>query len=139
MNRFACFVLALVAGLIFSFAVHAEDKDDWIRGKLFTPEAILRNQARLKLTDEQRQQIGVELKRVQAQAAESDWLIMSEGLEIQAMIEGHPIDAQAVLPRIERVLAAENAKKKLYVAMLINLKNLLSPAQVAILKAEDAP
>jgi len=113
----------------------AQDKDDWIRGKLFTPDIIMRNQARLKLTDKQRDAIGVELKRVQAQAAESDWQIMSEGLLVQEEIARHPVAGNEVLVRVDRVLAAENRKKRLYVEMLINLKNLLTAEQVALLKA----
>jgi len=71
-------------------------KDDWLRGKLFTPEVILKNQSRLKLSEQQRQSIGQELKRVHAQVAESDWQIMSEGLAVQELIDQHPVDGKRV-------------------------------------------
>ena len=112
--------------------------DEWLRGRLFAPELILRHQSRLKLTDRQRQAIGQELKRVQAQAAESDWEIMSEGLELQQLIEQHPVDARDVLARVDKVLQAENRKKRLYVEMLVNIKNLLTAEQVSYLRGVTA-
>lgn len=113
----------------------ARDKDDWIRGKLFGPEVILRHQSRIKLTDRQRDMIGAELKRVQAQAAESDWLMMSEASRLQELIDQHPVDGKAVLAGIERVFEAENRKKQLFIEMLINIKNALTPEQIAYLKS----
>jgi uncharacterized membrane protein len=124
----------VLMGLVAGGVASAEDKDDWIQGRLFTPEQILKAQARLQLTDRQREAIGIELRRVQADVAEIDWQILSEGTEVQTLIEQHPVDARAVLARVDRVLAAEARKKRLYVEMLVNIKNQLTAEQVAILR-----
>jgi len=127
---FLGFLLAAPAG-----AAEPTDKDQWIEGKLFGPELILKYQSNLKLTEKQRDMIGAELKRVQAQAAESDWLLMTEASQLQVLIDQHPVDAKAVLTGVDRVFEAENRKKRLFMEMLINIKNMLTPEQVNYLRS----
>jgi len=126
--------------LLGSWSAHAGpgDKDDWLRGKLFAPDVILKYQPKIKLTDQQRDAIGGELKRVQTQAAESDWQIMSQASELQQLIDQHPVNSKAVLERVDRVFAAENRKKRLYIEMLVNIKNLLTAEQVDTLRSLTA-
>lgn len=135
-NAFATSLLLLI--LAFAAPVHAAEeggKDDWLKGKLFGPEVILQHQSKLKLTEKQRDMIGAELKRVQAQAAESDWLLMTEASQLQELFDQHPVDTKAVLTGIDRVFAAENRKKRLFMEMLINIKNALTAEQVTYLKS----
>jgi len=127
-----CLALAVPAG-----AAGAEDKDEWIKGKLFGPELILQHRKDLKLTPKQLELIGAELKRVQAQAAESDWTLLTEASQLQELIDQHPVDGKAVMAGVGRVFEAENRKKRLFMEMLVNVKNALTPEQVAYLKSVD--
>ena len=52
--------LAVLGGASFAFADEKKD-DEWMKGKLFPPELIMANQAKLKLTDAQKQVIKSEL------------------------------------------------------------------------------
>jgi Spy/CpxP family protein refolding chaperone len=126
-----CLAAAIAAPL---HAADPPDKDEWLKGRLFGPELVLKHQSKLKLSDKQRDAIGAELKRVQAQAAESDWTLMSEASGLQELIDQHPVDSKAVMTSVDRIFTAENRKKRLYVEMLVNIKNLLTPEQVAYLK-----
>ena len=134
MNAIAALLLCLLA---FTAPAGAEDKDDWIKGKLFGPELILQHRKELKLTAKQMDLIGAELKRVQGQAAESDWTLMTEATQLQELIDQHPVDGKAVMAGVDRVFEAENRKKKLFMEMLVNIKNALTPEQVAYLKTVD--
>ena len=116
-------------------AADPPDKDEWLKGRLFGPELVLKHQSKLKLSEKQRDAIGAELKRVQAQAAESDWTLMSEASELQELVDKHPVDSKAVMTSVDRIFTAENRKKRLYVEMLVNIKNLLTDEQVAYLKS----
>ncbi|MGQ0429004.1 MAG: hypothetical protein ACT4UQ_03635 [Gammaproteobacteria bacterium] len=129
-----CAVLAFAPG---ARAEGPEDKDEWIKGKLFGPELILQHRKELKLTPKQFDLIGAELRRVQAQAAESDWTLMTEAAQLQDVIDQHPVDAKAVLSGVDRVFEAENRKKRLFMEMLVNIKNALTAEQVAYLKTVD--
>lgn len=133
-NVIAALLLCLLA---FTAPAEAEDKDDWIKGKLFGPELILQHRKELRLTTRQMDLIGVELKRVQGQAAESDWTLMTEATQLQELIDQHPVDGKAVMAGVDRVFDAENRKKKLFMEMLVNIKNALTPEQVAYLKTVD--
>lgn len=137
-NAFATVFLSLMIALApLAQAEEPEDKDEWIKGKLFGPELILQHRKELKLTAKQFDLIGAELKRVQAQAAESDWQLMAEASQLQELIDQHPVDSKAVLDGVGRVFEAENRKKRLFMEMLINIKNALTPEQIAYLKSVD--
>lgn len=110
----------------------AQDKasDDWMRGRLFAPELILQHRAELKLTDAQRDALRREMIGVQAKASEIDFEMLDLSTEVTSMLDKHPIDSKPVMVQVEKMLAAENRKKLLYLEMLIRIKNLLTPEQV---------
>ncbi len=138
LNAIAAALLLCTLALAMPAQADAPDgKDEWIKGKLFGPELILQNRKELKLTPKQLELIGAELKRVQAQAAESDWTLMTEASQLQELIGQHPVDGKAVMAGVDRVFDAENRKKKLFMEMLVNVKNALTPEQVAYLKTVD--
>jgi hypothetical protein len=45
------------------------------------------------------------------------------------------VDGKAVMNGVDRIFTAENRKKRLYVEMLVNIKNILTAQQVAYLKS----
>lgn len=132
----AVFALCLLA----PFAAHADDgkpksDDDWFRGKLFPPDMVMRYQGQIKLTDAQRKVIRAELASVQTKVATVDWDIMEAGLALQAAIEKQPIDRTLVMEKADKVFDAERSKKRAWLEMLVNIKNALTPEQVAVLRA----
>lgn len=131
MNRIARVILCAV--LVTSVA-WGEDghEDDWMKGRLFAPEVVLANRAKLKLTDAQRDVLRKELIGLQAKASEIDFQMLDSALELQALLDRHPIDTEAALETVDTLFGAENRKKRLYLEMLIRIKNTLTPAQVQI-------
>ncbi len=126
-------ILCVLLLMILPLAGHAEDKDDWLKGRLFPPDVIMKHQGELKLTDAQRKAIRAELTGLQSKIATVDWDIMEAGLDVQEQIGKLPVDREAVLAKADRVFEAENRKKRAWLEMLINIKNQLTPAQVAYL------
>ncbi len=118
-------------------AEEGADKDRWMVGRLFAPQLVLQHQAKLKLSDKQKAALGTEIKRVQAQVAESDWILLTESATLQELIDAYPVDEQAVLVSTDKVFAAESAKKRLYLGMLVRIKNLLTAEQVSYLRGVD--
>lgn len=128
-------ILLLAASLGAVSAYAAAPKDDVFKGKLFAPNVILENQAELGLSKQQFTQIRKAVVDVQANVAEHEWDVREAYQNIMAGLDEMPIDEQQVLEHVSAALRAENEVKKLQVAMLIRLKNLLTDEQIAYLES----
>ena len=136
MKRHHSHARTLLAALLllsaFVAPAGAEDKkdDDWMKGRLFAPELLLQHRADLSLSDAQRDTLRREIVAVQSKVPEIDYEMLDRAAAVQGLIERRPIDAKAVMAEVEKLLAAENRKKLLYLEMLIDLRNMLTPAQI---------
>jgi hypothetical protein len=110
-------------------------KEDVFKGKLFAPNVILESQAELGLSKQQFTEIKRAVVDVQANVAEHEWDVREAYQNILAELDRTPIDQEQVLEYVDAALRAENEVKKLQVAMLIQLKNLLTAEQVAYLES----
>ncbi len=116
-------------------AIAAEAKDDVFKGKLFAPNVILENQAELSLSKQQFTEIRKAVVEVQAGVAEHEWDMAEAYQNVMAELDKSPISEEQVLEHVGVVLRAENEVKKLQVAMLVQLKNLLTDEQIAYLES----
>ena len=119
----------------FAAADAKEPKEDVFKGKLFAPNVSLENQAALGLSKQQFTEIKRAVVDVQANVAEHEWDVREAYQNILAELDKTPIDQNQVLEHVDAALRAENEVKKLQVAMLIRLKNLLTDEQVAYLES----
>jgi hypothetical protein len=127
-------LLGLAMGVNHAVLAAASD-DDWFRGRLFTPEVVLRHAGTLKLTEAQRKIVRQEIIKVQKAVAGIDVEMMEEGLALQDAIDRLPVDRTIVLDHADKVFAADTLKKRAWIEMLINIKNSLTAAQVEALRA----
>jgi hypothetical protein len=128
------FLFLLLAACLGATSAYAEGpKDDVFKGKLFAPNIILENQAELSLSKQQFTEVRKAVVEVQANVAEHEWDVREAYQNIMAELDKAPIDEQQVLEHVSAALKAENEVKKLQVAMLIRLKNLLTDEQIAYL------
>ena len=128
-------VLLALAGFSCVAAFAADAKDDVFKGKLFAPNVILENQAELNLSKQQFTEIRKAVVEVQANVAEHEWDMAEAYQNVMAELDKSPISEEQVLEHVGAVLRAENEVKKLQVAMLIQLKNLLTDEQIAYLES----
>ena len=128
-------ILLACACLGVTAAGAKEPKDDVFKGKLFAPNVILEHQAELELSKQQFTEIKKAVVDVQANVAEHEWNVREAYQNILAELDRTPIDQEQVLEHVDAALRAENEVKKLQVAMLIQLKNLLTAEQVAYLES----
>jgi hypothetical protein len=128
-------ILLACISLGVSVAGAAQPKEDVFKGKLFAPNVILENQAELGLSKQQFTEIRRAVVEVQANVAEHEWDIAEAYQNIMDRLDQSPIEEEQVLEYVGAALRAENEVKKLQVAMLIRLKNLLTEEQIAHLES----
>lgn len=130
-------ILALLALTCFATgpAIAQGEKGDVFKGKLFPPNVILEHQTELNLSKQQFTEIRKAVVDVQANVAEHEWDLREAYQSIMNELDQSPIDEAQVLEFIDAALKAENEVKKMQVAMLIELKNLLTDEQIAYLES----
>jgi len=128
-------ILLAVACMGLEAAVAAGPKEDVFKGKLFAPNVILENQAELGLSKQQFTDIRKAVVEVQSNVAEHEWDVREAYQNIMAELDKAPVDENQVLEYVSAALRAENEVKKLQVAMLIKLKNLLTNEQIEYLES----
>ena len=128
-------LLLVVACLTIGAANAAEPRADVFKGKLFPPNVILEHQSELGLSKEQFTEIRKTVVELQGSIAEHEWDVREAYQNIMAELDKSPIDQDTVLEHVGAALRAENEVKKLQVAMLVKLKNLLTSEQIAYLES----
>jgi len=110
------------------------DKDPF-KGRLFPPNVILEHQQALELSEQQLKDIRSAVIEVQSNIAEHQWDLRDAYQRVMTQLEQSPVDEASVLNDIDQALAAENKVKRMQVAMLIRLRNVLTEEQFAYLQA----
>jgi Spy/CpxP family protein refolding chaperone len=126
-----CFVLLSTDAL----AQGQGPQKDVFKGKLFAPNIILEHQDELDLSKEQFTAIRAAVVEVQSNVAEHEWDLREAYQNVMSDLDDSPIDEGRVLGNVQEALLAENEVKKLQVAMLIKLRNLLTAEQVEYLQS----
>lgn len=124
----------LLAVPLLAGAADGKSNDDWLKGRLFPPDVVLKNQQSLKLTDAQRQAIRKEIVSVQAKVATIDFDLMDAATALQDALEKPQLDRALVLEKAEAALNADAKKKRAWIEMLLNVRAVLTPEQIAYLK-----
>ncbi len=130
----AIFGLLLVLIGNMALAQGAGRDGDVFKGKLFPPNVVLEHQDELGLTKEQFTAIRAAVVEVQSNVAEYEWDLRLAYQAVLAELDNAPVQSDKVLELVDAALAAENEVKKLQVAMLIELRNLLSDEQMDYLR-----
>lgn len=112
-----------------------------IERTLFTPELVMENQAAIALTDTQRDAILKQLDVDQKDLLHLQWELQGEKEKLVKVLDVDVVDEKAADAAAAAVMAKENAVKAAHLRMLVRLKNQLTPAQQAKLRAlrEPAP
>ena len=108
---------------------------EFAKGRLFPPELIMKNRARLALTGEQDKAIKNAVVATQQEMAGIQWDMQQAYTELQVALDQNPLDEDRVLQLVDDLLLAENSVKKLQMRMLIRMRNSLELEQIEYLKS----
>lgn len=101
---------------------------------LFPPELLLRNEDRLALDSHQRNLIAQEDQQLRIKEAGLQWRMSDESTRLAEILQRAHITENEALTQLDRVLAVEREAKRARLAMLIRIKNVLTPDQQGRLK-----
>jgi Spy/CpxP family protein refolding chaperone len=127
-----------IALLFLSISAFAQQppqpNDDPIGRQLFPPEMVMGHQEELGLQEKQRAAIRSEVHRVQSRFVDLQWQLSEDTEKMANLLRSTPIDEARVLEQADKVMAQEREVKKMQLSLLVRIKNLLTPEQVAKLQ-----
>ncbi len=101
---------------------------------LFPPELVMQHQARLKITEAQRNIIVAEISKLQATAVQVQWRVGDESEKLAELLQRETVAEADVLAQADRMIMYETAVKRAQLSMLIRIRNTLTPEQRVMLK-----
>lgn len=120
---------------IRAFAAAAEDPFD---GRLLPLELIMKHRSEIGLSKSQRQQIRELVVGMQQAVAGKRWEMQSAYFELMEVLDEPQIDEDTAIALAEQAVDTENEIKLEQMRLLIRLRNLLTPDQVALLQQRRA-
>ncbi len=127
----------IVGILLLSFsAVRAQQQPqpDPFAGNLFPPELIMQHQQALGLSDEQKNFLEAELRKMQTRLTELQRDLQDEVEKLAALMKQDQVDEAQVLTQLDKVLGLEREIKRMHIGLLIRVRNKLTPEQQARLR-----
>ena len=115
--------------LCFSFLAAQQPPEDPLRDILFPPEAVMQHQQAVGLSDEQKNNLKVEIRQAQLKFTELQWTLQDEMERLAALLKQSKVDEKQAAAQLDKVLAAEREIKRAQLMLLIRIKNNLTPAQ----------
>ena len=96
---------------------------------LFPPELVMQHQGEIGLQDTQRTALQSALAEAQTKFVDAQWKLSAEGEKLGRLLQGATADESQVLEQVDRVLSIEREVKRAQIALLVRIKNTLTPAQ----------
>ena len=127
-----CLLAALVTVAPLSALAQEEDPFD---GRLLPLELIMAHRGTIGLTAEQNTRIGELVVEVQQAVAGRRWEMQTAYFELMEVLDEPEVDEARALALAEKAVDTENEIKLEQLRLLIRLRNLLTPEQVATLRA----
>jgi Spy/CpxP family protein refolding chaperone len=115
--------------LLFSVLAAQQPPEDPLRDLLFPPEAVMQHQQAIGLSDEQKNNLKVEMRQAQLKFTELQWSLQDEMERLASLLKQSKVDDKLAASQLDKVLAAEREIKRAQLMLLIRIKNNLTPAQ----------
>jgi Spy/CpxP family protein refolding chaperone len=101
----------------------------------FPPELVMQSQQAIGLSDEQKNYFRTEIRDAQLKFTDLQWKLQDEVEKMASLVKQPHVDEQQALAQLEKVLSVEREVKRAQIALLVHIKNKLTPEQQA--KLED--
>jgi Spy/CpxP family protein refolding chaperone len=96
---------------------------------LFPPELVMQHQQALGLSEEQKTFFKKKLREAQTLFTELQWRLQDEMEKMVALVKQDHVDESQTLAQLDKILNLEGDIKRMHIALLIKIKNGLTPEQ----------
>lgn len=100
-----------------------------IRECFFPPEMVMRNQKAIGLTADQQNAIRGEMQKAVPQFTDLQWQQSAEEENMQELAKTDHPDEAKILAQLDKLTTIENAMKRTQLALMVRVKNILTPDQ----------
>ncbi len=112
---------------------------DPVAENLFPPEMIMGNQRAINLEEAQRSAIRAEILKSQTRFTELQWQLQDAMEVLVGVLRNNTVDEAKALEQLDKVLASEREIKRTQIALMVRIKNKLTPEQQARLRQMRPP
>jgi hypothetical protein len=98
---------------------------------LYPPELVMEHQNELGLSESERQVLRQSVQQAQARFTDLQWRLSAETERLDTILREPVLREAQVLEQVDRVLALERDLKRTKIALLVRIKNTLTPDQQA--------
>ena len=102
---------------------------DPIAENLFPPDVVLSNQKAIGLDDAQRNYVRSEVLKAQTRFTELQFQLQDAMETLVGLLKQNPVDEAQVITQLDKVLNAEREVKRTQIALMVRIKNKLTPEQ----------
>jgi Spy/CpxP family protein refolding chaperone len=96
---------------------------------LYPPELVMEHQNELGLSESERQVLRQEVQQASVKFTDLQWRLSAETERLATLLHGPVVGEREVLEQVDRVLALERDLKRTRLALLVRIKNALTPEQ----------
>jgi Spy/CpxP family protein refolding chaperone len=109
--------------------------DDPIGRYLIPPELVMTHSEQIGLNERQRAAIKGEIQKMQAKFIDAQWDLQEQTGKMTQLLQQSPADETKILEQADRIMALEREIKRAHLALLVRIKNALTPEQIGKLEA----
>jgi Spy/CpxP family protein refolding chaperone len=124
-------LLLLIALLPIAGFAQQPPPDDPMAKYLIPPELVMAHSQEIALSDAQSASIKSEVRKAQSKFLDLQWDMQEESGRMTQLLQQTPVDEAKVLEHADKIMSLEHDIKRAQLTLLIRLKNILTPAQVA--------
>ena len=107
---------------------------DPVAESLFPPDLVMAHQKEVGLDEAQKTAIRGELLRAQTRFTELQWQLQDSMETLVGMLKQNPVEEEKVLAQLDKVLGIEREVKRTQIALMVRIKNKLTPEQQSRLR-----
>jgi Spy/CpxP family protein refolding chaperone len=118
----------LISALATAQSPPSATTDD-IAQSLFAPDVVLKYREAIGLDEAQSKTLKDLIQKAQSRFLDLQWDMQAEAGKLAQLVRMPRVDESAALMQVDKVLGKEREVKRAQISLLIQIKNLLTPAQ----------